>query len=351
MGTSGAGPSLLECKEKIARTLQASVGDVRIRSRRFNKWGSTLQCAGMWGEREFFAKMIVQDPMPSLPPLMLPTDETMAAMGSLKAAGDQIELEYNATSEAGKFRGPAQVPTAIARSSAEKAIVWTMLRAVSVNDIVKRWQWKDLGGENVTVALFRAGRWLRGIHEASALSKQIVDIDVIERTIPEWVRRRQGNPGYGRMACRVVHGAILKLGGVTSVPVPVAFTHGDFSLPNLLWDRKRGELWIVDFEHSEYRPIAHDLVTIVSNLRVKLINPFIPRKFAVRWERAFWKGYGPIAQELSILVDALASAWLFYEFLPTLSERRGLGKALFSLYRRFMAKRMIDRRLSAAVSL
>lgn len=135
----------------------------------------------------------------------------------------------------------------------------------------------------------------------------------------------------------------------TVLRVPVALNHGDFSLPNLIWNDHEKQLWVIDFELSSYRPILHDLCTLIATLRRQLLMPLTLPHVVESLEQAFWSGYGSISEEIRATVHSLSGAWNFYHTLPrlsTLRERRGWRgslKALAykSLFQYFMIARLL----------
>ena len=80
-------------------------------------------------------------------------------------------------------------------------------------------------------------------------------------------RRDWNSTPYAELALRVLESARSGLSSRTSLRVPVALNHGDFSLPNLIWNHDRQHLWVVDFELSALRPIFYDLCTMIFELR------------------------------------------------------------------------------------
>jgi hypothetical protein len=105
----------------------------------------------------------------------------------------------------------------------------------------------------------------------------------------------------------------------------------------MLWDRTTQRLAVLDLEHCTRGPVLRDIVLLLGNVRARLFNPLISNRDVGRDETAFWEGYGPLDRELRFAADLFASAWLFYRFLPGLSDRwrmRGGGQAaLIAVYR------------------
>ena len=198
--------------------------------------------------------------------------------------------------------------------------------------------------------MLQAGSWLRTVHESSFQGYENIEISQAVDALRALAHRKGAEfRTYAGLACQALESTRRDLSPRTSLRVPVALNHGDFSLPNLIWGEAGKRLWVVDFEHSSQRPIIHDLCTLIATLRFRLLMPFTAPRVVRRLEEAFWKGYGPTAKEIRTLVSGLSCAWLFYHILPrlsTLRERRGwrggIKAVLYkSLFQRFMMARII----------
>ena len=141
----------------------------------------------------------------------------------------------------------------------------------------------------------------------------------------------------------------MEMGETGSFEVPVALTHGDFCLANLLWKATGKQLAVIDFELSGFRPVYYDLFALISDLRAMLLNPMIPKSVIQLWEESFWRGYGETSTEVTAFVKGLALARVFYYHfsrLLTRRERKGLiGGINAQLYRTFLEDRIITQRL------
>jgi Ser/Thr protein kinase RdoA (MazF antagonist) len=193
-------------------------------------------------------------------------------------------------------------------------------------------------------AIFHAGAWLRAVHESSPQGCEALEFLEVVDALRGLIRKKELQATvYAQWALKAVETLGQILSPRTSLHIPVALNHGDFSLPNLIWDPDREHLWVVDFELSARKAILHDLCTMIFELRKPLLYPHTSRRAVEVCESAFWAGYGVIAEDLFVLVNALATARLFYQSFPrisTLPERRGwkgwlkatLYKGLFQRY-------------------
>jgi hypothetical protein len=99
---------------------------------------------------------------------------------------------------------------------------------------------------------------LRTLHDSSTQGYEIIDLEEVLDSLRTLLRmRRLEFTRYGLLATTVMECALAN--PRTSVRVPAALNHGDFTLSNLLWDKKFDQLWVIDFELAAHRPILHDL--------------------------------------------------------------------------------------------
>ena len=193
-------------------------------------------------------------------------------------------------------------------------------------------------------AIYQAGAWLRALHESSTQGCETIEFVEVANALRGLIRRKKlEGTLYGVWALRALELLARHRGPRSSFHMPVALNHGDFSLPNLIWDRYREHLWVVDFELSARKSILHDLCAMIFELRKPLLYPPTSELTVRLLESAFWAGYGAIAEDFFVFVSALATARLFYMSFPrilTLPERRGwrgwlkatVYKALFHRY-------------------
>lgn len=202
-------------------------------------------------------------------------------------------------------------------------------------------------------ALLKAGGWLRTVHEASRQGTELVEARILFETAIGLSRQNERNGGrYENMAAKILESALMEMGDTVNFEVPVALTHGDFCLSNLLWKTTGKQLAVIDFELSGSRPIYYDLFGLIADLRAMLLNPILPKPVIQLWEQSFWQGYGPTSKQVMGFVKALALARIFYYHfsrLLTRRERKGLiGGINAQLYRTFLERRIIANRLDLA---
>jgi aminoglycoside phosphotransferase (APT) family kinase protein len=196
--------------------------------------------------------------------------------------------------------------------------------------------------------MLQAGMWLRRVHDASDAGTEAVDMSVIISRASEFARENRPNiSDYERAVPKVLEAAVSEIGSVFHVPV--AFTHGDFCLSNLISESANGRVAIIDFELCKVRPVYHDLFALLSELYSQFLNPLVPKSVIQSWEKAFWEGYGPASTEIKAFARALALARIFYHDLYRLLTRRkrkgwiaGLNA---QLYRMLLEPIVLTRRL------
>ncbi len=345
-----------DISERIASTLNVGSKCVRLDRWRFSgELPSILHCRGSSAGRRFFAKIFLADPYPVGPRVDAPWEDTLPPSQQFRAVEEQIEAEWNMTNELRLVAGPGYIPAPLAKSKTAKTIVWEEVTGIRLDHLVARSRWTDPKGKASAAALFQAGAWLKRVHDASSHGNVTVEIvDVIE--IMRGLVEREGlrSSRYALIALQLLETARMSIGGEGKLQVLVALNHGDFLLPNLMWDKKLSRVFVFDFEHSGYRGICHDLVSMIFSLRVRLLNPLVPKLVILSSEKSFWTGYGSIPREMSIFVNAMASAWIFYNYLPrlsTLKKRRGwLAGVKASIYKAFFEDFVITQRLGISSS-
>jgi hypothetical protein len=261
----------------------------------------------------------------------IPNEQELPRSQQLRPLKEQIELEWNTTNELRALAGPSYIPVPLRKSQTTRTIVWEEVRGKRLEDFFNSPRWSASKVETGAAAVFRAGSWLRRVHDASFRGNETVDIAGVIETIRKRVQK-EGlcSSQYARVACGLLEAALVTVGGA-KFPAPVALSHGDFALPNLIWDQEVGQLSIVDFEHAGHRIICHDLLCMIFNLRRRLLDPFLPRAAILAWEKSFWAGYGSTPREIPVFVNALASSRIFYYHLPRVSRlwrRRGWLRGL-----------------------
>lgn len=339
-----------EVRQRIASALAARIQEVTVDRCRYSPSGLMLQCSGKAYEKRFFAKIFLADPYPNPDRFRGPWEESVVLNDRSRPVQDQIATEWEMTMRMRSLVGADSVPAPLGKSPADHTIVWEETCGTTMDKVARKLCHLRLREEAGAGALFRAGRWLRKLHEASAQGMQTIDIskalDLLEEM--ERVGRNPAFQTYIAMAFETLR-ASIRTTGKTTLVTPVTLTHGDFCLANLIWEQRQNRLAVVDFELSRTRPACHDLFSFISALRVRLLNPMIPKSAIASWERAFWNGYGPVSPELPIFISALASSRVFYRQFPRLLTRRKrlgwLAGVNASIYRAIFERYVISNRL------
>jgi hypothetical protein len=303
--------------------------------------------------QRFFAKTFMMEPYPVTPRPTIPGEAELRRGPQLRPAGVQSDNEWKMTNKLRTLTGPESIPSPLGKSEVAKTIVWREVRGVTLYELVERSLWTDREGKTLGTALRLAGAWLRRLHDASMHGSESVDIARVVEIIPA-LMQKEGlhSPAHLEMACRLLEAARSRVGNPDKLLLPVALNHGDFALANLIWDKKASKLFVIDFEHVGPLSVCHDLLSIIFDLRSRLLNPLMPQRVILGAERSFWDGYGSTPEEVPVLVGALASARIFYFSLPRLStrrKRRGWLKGMTaSLYQEFLENILARRRLGVA---
>jgi hypothetical protein len=339
-------------RERVSAALNTCAQCILIDCYRYSgKPPILLHCRGRWPGGRFFAKVLLANPYPKAPRIMFPA-RTALPPGNDCPVEDQIESEWNMTSELRALGGPDRVPAPLAKSIRAKTIVWEERRGTRLDHLVLRSRWAEPKGTAIEAALFQAGNWLRKIHYESVQGSETVEVAATLEDIQESTRQNgTGSSRYALIALELIERARASIG--EKVKAPVVLNHGDFVLPNLLWDKKQRQLSVVDFEHSGRRNACHDLMAIGFSLRSQLLNPLVSRSIIKLAEKSFWEGYGSIAPEMRILISTLATAGIFYVSLPRLSSRRKrrgwLAGVTATLYKPFLEAFVIKARLGVTL--
>ncbi|MGO8814055.1 MAG: phosphotransferase [Terriglobia bacterium] len=338
----------LQCRVASAMNIDPELVSIEGHSSHF-PW-VMLWCWGKAAGARLFAKILLADPYPVPPRFATPWEELEGPESPQRPVEEQVSAEWNMIHEMRSLVGAQNIPAPLGRSFEDRTLVVEEVSGRRMDSFVN-WSWPSRRKAHAAeAAMLQAGSWLRTVHESSLRGYETVDVSEAVDALLALARRRSAEfAPYARLAHQVLESARRDLNPRTSLRVPVALNHGDFSLPNLIWDDPRKRLWVIDFEHSSPRPIIHDLCTLIATLRYRLLMPFTAPRVVWHLEEAFWKGYGPTAKEIRTLVSGLSCAWLFYHIFPrlsTLRERRGWKggvKALLykSLFQRFMIARIL----------
>jgi hypothetical protein len=306
-------------RERIASALAVSPKCVKLDRCVPSPSGWNLRCWGNFAGTRFFAKIFRADPYPLNLPVSIPGAENPGC--SSRPVEEEIDTEWKMTNELRALAGPEFVPAVLGESKAAKTIVWEEGPGVRMRDWIGRARWRDPEGKAGAPALFHAGRCLRNIHERSFRTCETLDLaqslEIVSR-----LESQNGASQYLGLARQVLREAQERIEPGGKLTIPVAFSHGDLALANLIWSREHQRLSVVGFERCAYRNICHDLLTIIFSLRGHLINPIVPKEVIFSWEEEFWAGYGPVSKEIFVVVSALALSRVFYDSLEHLATRR-----------------------------
>jgi O-antigen/teichoic acid export membrane protein len=296
----------------------------------------------------FFAKIFLVDPYPIPPRFATPWDELATPENPQRPVGEQVSAEWNMTRQMHCLAGAKNIPNLIGSSVEDRIIVFEEVCGQRLDSFAD----SGLGGtrkaSSVKTAMFHAGRWLKTVHESSFRGYVSIDLTSIDEALHRLIRIKDiDTTPYAGMTMRAFESACRNLGPQTQLRVPVALNHGDFTLPNLIWNHDVQHLWVVDFELSAYRPILHDLCALIFELRKSLLYPLASQGTVQRWEASFWAGYGPVSDEFIAFANAMATARLFYHTLPKLRtwrEERGVwAGAKASLYTHLLEPFLVQR--------
>jgi len=340
-----AGPGCLdEVRGRVASALNTSTRHVSIASHHLGYSGWAFRCTGQADGTRFFAKILLADSYPVPPRFATPWEELASPESPHRPVEEQITAEWRMARKMRSLAGGESIPSPLGYSVDGRTLVFEEVSGTRL-DRFASWAWpRGRRLQSTQTAIFHAGAWLRTVHDASAQGCETIEfLDIVEALRALIHKKKLLGTLYAPRALKAVEALVQKLRPRTTLHIPVALNHGDFSLPNLIWDPDQEHLWVVDFELSARKSILHDLGTLIFELRRPLLYPQTSRSAVRACERAFWGGYGAIAEDLFLFVNALVTARLFYLSLPrisTLGARRGwrgllkatIYKALFQRY-------------------
>ena len=342
-----------DIRDRIACALCARTQTITVDRYGYNTSRLAVCCLGKWKERRLFAKILLADPYPIPPRFRAPWESPVRSAMPVRPITEQIDTEWDMTIEMLRLSGGHSVPVPLGRSLAARTIVWEEAGGTSLIRTLRWSRWRSVMAEAGAEALLKAGYWLRNVHEASRQGTEIIEAHDLIQTAIGLSRQNQRNGGhYENMAATILEASLKEIGGTGNFEVPVALTHGDFCLSNLLWKATGKQLAVIDFELSGSRPIYYDLFALIADLRAMLLNPMVPKSVIQMWEQSFWRGYGTTSAEVMAFVKALALARVFYHHfsrLLTRRKRKGLiGGINARLYRTFLERSVIAHRLDLA---
>lgn len=340
-----------EAKRRVAAALGANPNAIELNRYELELAGWAFRCTGSFRGRRFFAKIYLNQfkpPLRRIPRYVTPENELELLRRADMLFGGDVGNEYRMFEKIGRHDRDGNVPTLLGRSAKDSTLVFEEVEGTRMDAYVKwrRWPSAVRMSKNVIV---RAGRWLRNLHDTTSASCQRVSAEHLVETIRAIViLRKLDSTRYGDWALRVMNAYLDRLESRT-VPAPQCVCHGDFSLANLIWDSRHDRLRVIDFEHSAFGNVLHDLCSLTFNLRAHLLNPLSSSATVNALEGAFWRGYGSVAGDTAATVNAISTARLFYFLLPRLSHRRQrrgwIAGTEASLYMRWLEPTMIERAL------
>lgn len=342
-----------DIRDRIACALSARRREVTVERYGYNISRLAMCCSGKWNEKRLFAKVLLADPYPIPPRFRAPWESSARSTMPVRTVTEQIDSEWDMTIRMLRLSGGRSVPVPLGRSLAARTIVWEEAGGSPLIRALRWSRWRSVMAEAGSEALLKAGSWLRSVHEASHQGMQVVKARDLIQTAIRLSRQNNRNGGhYENMAANILESSLVEMGDASNFEVPIALTHGDFCLSNLLWKSTGKQLAVIDFELSASRPIYYDLFALIADLRAMLLNPMVPKSVVQLWEKSFWQGYGAVSMEIVTFVRTLALARIFYYHfsrLLTRRERKGLiGGINARLYRTFLERRIIAHRLDLA---
>jgi len=347
-----AGPGLLgDARARVASALNTSTRLVSIESYRIGSSGWVLRCAGKADGARFFAKILLVDPFPVPPRFATPWEELESPETQERPVEEQIAAEWRMVREMRSLVGSDSIPSPLGYSLDDRTMVFEEVRGTRL-DRLARWAWPlSRRMQSTETATFRAGVWLRALHESSPQACETIEFLEVMDALRGLIRKKElTGTLYAQWTWKVIESLGQRLSPRTTLHIPVALNHGDFSFPNLIWDPQQEHLWVVDFELSARKSILHDLGTMIFDLRKPLLYPQTAQSAVQACENSFWAGYGAVSEDLFVCVNALATARLFYYSFPrvaTLPQRRGwkgwLKATLYKgLFERYTAARILQ---------
>lgn len=340
----------VDLKDRIACALAARQKDLTIVRYNYSPSRLTARCTGVWKGVRFFAKIFLSNPYPIPARFSVPWDKPTGSPTPFRPVEEQIEAEWMMTTTMRSFPGFQSVPAPLGKSIPARTIVWEEAEGKPLVQMVKWSRWNRSTAVTGAKAIFQAGRWLRMIHESSHQSTEVVDLHAVIKNAHDFANQKgPAVSRYDHAVPKILEASLSKIGPSGIIRVPVAFTHGDFCLSNLIGGARNGTVAVIDFELCAVRPIYHDLFGLISELQSQFLNPVVPKSVILSWEESFWSGYGPISPQIQSFVKALALSRIFYHHLfrlLTRRERKGwIAGMNAQLYRIFLEPVVLARRL------
>lgn len=343
-----------DARRRIAAALDVNPRQVKIPRGQLNAPGMVFHCRARCNGARYFAKVYLcgsNPPFRRIPAFVSPQGEAALLREPTKPFGGSAGAEWNMMREIQALVGDSHIPRPEGVAAGLGTLVLEEIHGARMDRYTPWSGWNR--GRLLTCArvLCLAGAWLRKLHDASVVDHEELQAHETERTVGEILRLKGlRSTRFAPLALAPLEDACREIAAAGDVRVPVCIQHGDFSLPNLVWDTLRQRLWVIDLEHSTRGSILHDLSAITFNLQSQLLYPWRSASVVASLEEAFWAGYGPVSEPIRAMVHAIATARVFYHLLPKLTtrrQRRGwLAGATAAAYIRLLEPAMVRRILA-----
>ncbi len=341
-----------EIRRRVGAALDMNPDVIEVDRTCLSRSGSAMRCSGRIGKKRFSAKTYLFDQyqFPSL--FVLPGEELHRPEEVFRPIEEQITIEWKGIHQMRSVVGSRNCPTPLGYTLEGRTLVFEEVSGMGVDRLTRRaWPWK-VRLKSAEAALFHAGAWLRNLHQSSSRKWETVfPIEVLQQGRRMFDLRTAESAYHERLSLQALEAACRQIGPRTPIRVSVSMNLGEFSLQNLLWDGEKEHLWVMDFGLTSYRSTLHDLSTMVYDLRRRLFHPLTSPRVIRRFEQSFWTGYGSIAANLRLLVNAVATYCLFDQSLPSICNayprRNFAGRIRSTVYRRLFQPFMISRILRA----
>ncbi len=343
-----------EAKRRIAAALGTNPYAIDLHRYDLDLSGWSFHSTGTCRGKRFFAKIYLHDfnpPLRRIPRYVTPETELDLLLHPEKSFGGSVESEYRMFTRIATPEGNVHLPTILGKSAEEGTLVFEELQGIRMDSYVRWRRWGSSTLHASTSLIVRAAAWLRNLHRDTFDGNDDISTSDVLQTIRSIVTLNDlESTRYGELALGILSTYADSLNTAT-LQVPRCVCHADFSFNNLIWDRRRNRLNVIDFEHSVFGNVLYDLCGFIFYLRSHLLLPFTSASVVKAWEEAFWAGYGVVSNDIAATVNALATGRLFFFLLPRLinrRQRRGwIAGAEAAFYIRWFEPTMIERTLKS----
>jgi hypothetical protein len=340
--------SAAEIRRRIGAALRVNPEYVELERTELDASASAIRCVGRMHPKKFFAKIYLVDRLPIPSPFPIPGEDLGRQEEDDSPIEDYILTEWKRVNQIRSLVGSRNCPVPLGYTLEGRTLVFERMSGMRADCLAHRiWPW-TARLKSAEKALFHAGAWLRNLHQSFCYKfESVFPIEVLEQGHRLAKLKPAESDDNRRLSLQPLEAVCRRIGPRTPVRTPISMNQGYYSLQNLLWDGEREHLWVTDFGHASYRPILHDLCTIVCDLRTRLLNPLSSPWGLRRIEDSFWAGYGSVAANLQLLVDAVATHRILDQGFPLTSglySGQGFRGRIQSLvYKRFLQPCMISR--------